>query len=109
MSAPVPAVGDSYVKSITFSVSAVDVPNAQATLIDPDTGRTRTVGFVALDNNFQKVLPPVVSFGVGETVREVASGKLFSIGLDGYYDHAAGAYVRSEAVFTSASYSKVAL
>lgn len=60
----------------------------------------------------EKIEPPVVTFEPGQTVRNKASGRLYSIGSDGYYSHQRAEYFKpgpGDAGFTSFLYELVEL
>jgi hypothetical protein len=100
-------VGDRFQRTVEYEVQQINGP--MVSIKDLTSGMSRDVTVADLQVNFSKVASPVVTFNVGQTVRDRQSGELFSIGLNGFFDHSHGTFVKSQGVFTSASFEEVNL
>lgn len=98
-------IGDRYRRTFEYEVTAI---NGDRVTLRDDEGTVREVLLSRLDQ-LQKIEPPLQTFTVGQTVRRKVDGALYSLGADGFFDHAQATYVRSGGLFTSASFEQVNL
>lgn len=61
-------------------------------------------------NSFEKIEPPVVTYGVGDTVRHVLTDRVYTIGRGGFLSHTNGKWFagnNEDFDFTSKNYEKI--